>query len=138
MFLKKAERKAVVSRKESLNSVVVKNEHITEDKKENGEIALTVEGDTHSLLARIMIHVFGLPRKKEIILDSRGSFIWDCCNGSVTVGEMIERFSEKFNVNRKESEVSIMHFIKSLAKKGLAGAVIREDAAKGADSAACE
>lgn len=138
MFLRKSKKKSVASRRESLDSVVVKNEHITEEKKENGEITLTVEGDTRSLPGKIMIHVFGLPRKREIILDRRGSFIWNCCNGSVTVGEMIDRFSREFSVNRKESEVSIMHFIKSLAKKGLAGAVVKENSGKKADSAAYE
>ena len=127
MFFKKR-KQPVLSRKESMGSVVVKNENIKEETAGSGDITLTVFRDTGSLLAKLMIRYFGLPEKKKIILDERGSFIWKCCDGKVTVGEMIERFSSTYNLNRKEAEVSIVHFIKSLAKRGLAGVVIQRDA----------
>ena len=127
MFFKKR-KEPVLSRKKSLGSVVVKNADIKEETAGSGDITLTVSRNTGALFAKIMVRYFGLPEKKKIILDERGSFIWKCCDGKVTVGEMIERFSGTYNLNRKEAEVSIVYFIKSLARRGLAGVVIQRDA----------
>lgn len=123
----KKNNKPALSRKESLNSVVVKNENIMEEAAGSGDITLTVRRDTSTLSARILMKLFGLPERKKIILDARGTFIWKCCDGTVTLKEMIERFSNTFNLNRKESEISIVYFIKSLAKRGLAGVVVKRE-----------
>ena len=128
LVLFKKQKQPVLSRKESLNTVVIKNEKVDEETSGGGDITLTVYRNTDSLLARIITRFFGLPRKKKIILDERGSFIWNCCNSDVTVGDMIQRFSEKYKLNRKEAEVSIVHFVKSLAARGLAGVVVKRDA----------
>lgn len=118
-------KKEPLRRKDSLNAVVVKNQAVREEMTESNEIALTVYRDKNSLLTKLFINFLGLPEKKKIILDRRGSFIWELCNGKTTVKDMINRFAKEYTLNRKEAEVSIVHYIKSLAKKGLAGIVIQ-------------
>jgi len=125
MGLFRRKKKPVLSRRESLESVVVKSEGVKEETAESGDVTLTVSRRRDSLAARFLMRFFGLPEKRKIILDERGSFIWRCCDGRVTVEEMIERFCGRYKVSRKEAEVSIVYFIKSLAKRGLAGVVVK-------------
>ena len=124
MFFKK-KKQEVLTRKESLNSVVVKNEKVDDEVSGSGDITLTVYRDKRSVLARILMTLCGLPEKKKIILDERGSFIWKMCDGKTTLEEMIHRFAGKYTMNRKESEVLIVYFIKSLAQRGLAGIIVK-------------
>jgi hypothetical protein len=87
-------------------------------------VTLTVFRDRTSLLARVLMGVFGLPDRKRIILDQRGTMIWNMCDGKVTVRDMIERFAREFTLDRKETEVLVVCYLKTLARRGLAGIII--------------
>ena len=126
MFFKKRPQK-MLSREESLESVVVKNGTVQEETAGSGEITLTVSRDRRSLRARLLMKFFNLPEKKKIMLDERGSFIWNLCDGATPVRDMIRRFAERYTLNRKETEVLIVYYLKSLARRGLAGIVVKKE-----------
>ena len=39
------------------------------------------------------------------------------CNGRTSVGEMIEELADKYQLNRKEAEVSLLQYLKTLGQK---------------------
>ncbi|MFC1582055.1 PqqD family protein [Planctomycetota bacterium] len=105
----------------------MKNDTVQEETAGSGEITLTVHRDRRGLLARLLMKFFNLPEKKKIMLDERGSFIWKLCDGKTPVREMIRRFAESYTLNRKETEVLIVYYLKSLARRGLAGIIVKRE-----------
>ena len=56
---------------------------------------------------------------RKIYLDEIGSFVWDMCDGETTVRQMIQTLAERYKVNRKEAEVALTQYLRTLAGKGL-------------------
>ncbi|MFH1708269.1 MAG: PqqD family protein [Planctomycetota bacterium] len=123
-WFKRRNAAAAVTRRESLDATVVCNAAVEVTVTGSGTVTLTVTRDRSSLPARVLMGVFGLPDRKRIILDRRGTCIWNMCDGKVTVREMIERFAREFTLDRKETEVLIVYYLKTLARRGLAGIII--------------
>ena len=46
------------------------------------------------------------------------------CNGRNSVGQMIDLLSEKYQLNRKEAEVSLLQYLKTLGQKRFVGFVL--------------
>ena len=49
------------------------------------------------------------------------------CDGQTTVETMIRRLSQQHKLNLKESEISLLHYLKQLGKKRLVGFVVEKD-----------
>ena len=58
---------------------------------------------------------------KTFELDSVGVFVWECCDGSTSVKQIILRLAKRYELNLREAEVSSLAFLQLLAKKGLIG-----------------
>ena len=68
--------------------------------------------------------------ERRIALDEIGAYVWDMCDGETTVRTMIGRFTDKYKLNRKEAEVSMVEYLRTLAKKGLIGIIVPSDTRK--------
>ena len=76
---------------------------------------------------RMLSRIFRLPPYKRIELDEPGTFAVELCDGSRAMGEIVRLFAERFQLNRREAEVSMRAYLQSLAKRGvIAFAVPRE------------
>lgn len=88
----------------------------------------TDDGDVQVIIARqdnwkirMLSKVFYIPKQRKITLDELGSEVWQMCNGSTTVAQMIEGLSSKYQLNRKEAEVSLLTYLKTLGEKRFIG-----------------
>jgi len=79
-------------------------------KKEDGCIYREVSGET-VILDRdgIWIHM----------LNEVGTEIWKLADGKTTVGEIVSRICEEFEVDRKVAEQDVLRFVEKLLKKNL-------------------
>ena len=64
------------------------------------------------------------PAQMHVELDELGSFVVDLIDGKRNVLEIVEAFQEKYKTNRRETQVSVVTFLKTLAVRGVASVVI--------------
>ncbi len=74
--------------------------------------------------ARLLSLIFHVPKEKKIELDEIGSQVWEMSDGQNTVEDIIEGLGQRYKLNRKESEVSLLAYLKTLGKKGLVGFMV--------------
>jgi hypothetical protein len=66
--------------------------------------------------------MFGIPSTRRIELtDEISSYVWVCCDGNRTVSDIAEDISHRYKLNKRQSEVSVLTFLKTLQSKGLIG-----------------
>ena len=59
--------------------------------------------------------------KKTFELDELGNFVWDQCDGTTAVRQIIRRLARRYNLNEREAEVATVAFLRTLTRKGLLG-----------------
>ncbi len=120
-------RKEKLSRAQALDAVPVKNQAASEAEGKEGGITLTLHRQ-ETLFVRFISKFLFVPREKKISLDKLGSWVWKKCDGKTPVSKILNQMSEEFRLSRKEAEVSLMSFLKSLSSKKLIGfSLQRED-----------
>jgi len=62
---------------------------------------------------------------KRIRLDEIGTFVIRQIDGKCTVRELVERFVAAYKVNRREAELSLADFLKSLTQRNIIAIGIR-------------
>jgi len=67
--------------------------------------------------------VFLMPRERELSveLDRTGSFVWNLCDGERRVRDIILTFAERHQFARREAEVSVLSYLKTLGERGFIG-----------------
>ena len=114
-----------------LNSRPARNELVKWKRKDSGEAEITVTRQENWKI-RLLSKVFYIPQERTITLDEVGTEVWQMCNGGTTVGQMIEKLSDKYQLNRKEAEVSLLAYLKTLGQKRFVGFVLEGQEKKGA------
>ena len=72
--------------------------------------------------ARIIDRLFGIPSEKKIELtDELSSCVWEMCDGKHTVAEIASFLTGKYKLGKRQSEVSVLAFLKTLQSKRLVG-----------------
>jgi hypothetical protein len=121
-------KKPTLTRKESLDAVVVANENVGLTRSEEGSVTLHLPYRPPPVLARLtrLLGGSGEGGVSDVELDEIGSFCWDLFDGRTTVRDMIGRLAERYKINRKEAEVALTAFIRTLARKRLVIIAIRK------------
>jgi hypothetical protein len=66
--------------------------------------------------------VFGIPLTRNIELtDEISSFVWTCCDGDHAVADIAMEICKRYKLNKRQSEVSVLTFLKTLQTKHLIG-----------------
>lgn len=74
---------------------------------------------------RFIDRFFGLPSEKRIELtDELSSAVWEQCDGKHTVAEIAGFISKEYKLGRRQAEVSVLAFLKTLQTKRLVGVPI--------------
>jgi hypothetical protein len=74
------------------------------------------------LLTGLAAKLFGIPATRKIELtDEISSYVWTCCDGKHTVAEIAADISRRYKLNKRQSEVSVLTFLKTLQMKQLVG-----------------
>ena len=111
-----------LDRRTSLNGIPVLHNGVSLDEKEEGRSVLTVEAPrSKSLLAYFLPPIV----KRQYRLDELGTFVVKQVNGKRSVLQIINTFAKQYRVNRREAELSMVQFFKSLAGRKAISIVIR-------------
>ena len=111
-----------------LASRPTRNESLRWEQNDAGEVQVVIERqDTWRV--KLLSRVFYIPKERKITLDEVGSEVWQMCNGRNSVGEMIEDLADKYQLNRKEAEGSLLQNLKTLGQKRFVGFVLDGDEA---------
>ena len=126
MFWRKKAVAPPLSREESLKAVVVPVTDVEAQEKPDGTITLAVPFRASRVVERLAqsLGARSGAGERRIELDELGTFVWRMCDGRTTVRQMIERLAARYQLNRKDAEVSLTTFVRTLAAKGLAAIVI--------------
>jgi hypothetical protein len=65
--------------------------------------------------------IFRIPHgaTKTFELDAMGSFVWNRCDGAMTVHEIAHQLAEQFGIDRQRAEASTLEFLNLLASRAL-------------------
>ena len=111
-----------------LASRPTRNDSLRWEQSDEGEVRVVVERQ-ETWKVKLLSKVFYIPKERKITLDEVGTEVWQMCNGRNSVGEMIEELADKYQLNRKEAEVSLLQYLKTLGQKRFVGFVLEGDEA---------
>ena len=112
-----------------MNSRPARNDALEWEKNDDGEVQIKVTRQDDSWKVRLLSKMFYIPKQRKITLDELGTEVWSLCDGKNTVGQMIEALSEKYQLNRKEAEVSLLNYLKTLGQKRFVGFMLDKPSA---------
>ena len=90
---------------------------------EAGNVLLRIPRRDSSMV-RVVSRVFKLPPYRTVALDELGTFVIEHCDGRHSVREIVEAFTRRFKLNRREAEVSMAAFLRTLGRKAIIGFII--------------
>ena len=117
-------KKKDLSKGQALEFIPQKNDRIEETVLDSGELLLTYPAQVRPMFAKIQTFFTKKPVKpvkRKIQLDLLGKSVWYLLNGKNNVKKIINEFAAKHKVDKKEAEMSVTLFLKSLGEKGLIG-----------------
>ena len=103
-----------------LDSRPTRNDLIDWERTDDAEVQVIVTRQDNWKI-RMLSKLFYIPKQRKITLDELGSEVWQMCNGTTTVAQMIEGLGAKYQLNRKEAEVSLLTYLKTLGEKRFIG-----------------
>jgi len=122
LFRRKS-KKAPLPREQSLAARPVLNPLVKLERDEQDNVILQVPR-RDSAMTRFMARFYRMPGYKRVALDELGSFVIELCDGRNTAGDIIDKFAKRFKLNRREAELSMVEFMRSLARRSIIGLVI--------------
>ncbi len=68
---------------------------------------------------------------RQFEIDALGDWVWQQCQGRLTVEELVRGFGRAHAVNLREAEISVVSFLNILAKRNLVAFVVGRDKTAG-------
>jgi hypothetical protein len=102
----------------------VKNIQVREEVLGSGEMLLSYPVTTRPWFARLIQRLGGPEepvRFRKLQLDGLGTAVWHLLDGKRTVRQVIRNFADAHQLHRREAEVSVTQFLRSLGKRGIIG-----------------
>jgi hypothetical protein len=112
-----------LTRDQSLASIPLRNEAVGAERTDAGETRLVVPR-RDAWWVGVLARVFYIPKQRRITLDEVGSYVWELCDGRHDVRRIVKALSARYKLHRKEAEVSVVAYLRELAKKGLIGIAV--------------
>jgi len=109
-----------ITRRQMLDSRPVRNQALSYQNLENGEVAIRVPR-RQDVWGKLLGWVLVVPRERQLVLDQVGALVWELCDGEHTVGEMIQALRRAQKLNAKEAEVALTDYLRQLGKRRLVG-----------------
>jgi hypothetical protein len=109
-----------ITRHEILAAVPVRNSLVEWETNDQDEVVLKVPR-RQDRVGRILHRVFAAPPFKQVVLDEVGSDVWHLCTGENSVDTIVKTLSKKYKLSRREVELSLANYLRTLAQRGLIG-----------------
>ena len=132
-LFRKSRPQPVISRREALAMVPVRNQAVDVEPQPGGVVQLAYPLAVKPWFGRLAGKV-GMwddrPVIKRLELDEMGTFVWDRINGQNSVRDLAKAFADHYKVQPREAELSVTAFIKDIGQRGIIG--LKEEDAKAA------
>jgi Coenzyme PQQ synthesis protein D (PqqD) len=109
-----------ITRQEILSAVPVRNTLIEWETNEHDEVVLKVPR-RRDRVGRLLHRVFVAPPFKQVVLDEVGSDVWQLCTGENSVDAIVKTLAKKYKLSRREVELSLASYLRTLAQRGFIG-----------------
>src|SRR5438876_8178181 len=109
-----------ITRQEILSAVPVRNTLIEWEMNEHDEVVLKIPR-RQDRVGRILHRVFVAPPFKQVVLDEVGSDVWQLCTSENSVGTIVKTLAKKYKLGRREVELSLANYLRTLAQRGYIG-----------------
>ncbi len=107
-----------LTRRQALSIKPLHNPNLEWKYNEEGRVVATLTR-RGGLTGKVITFFLAVPEERPVILDEVGSFVWKMCDGQHSVGQISEALSERYNLTRREVEVSLNEYLRMLAKRGM-------------------
>ncbi len=129
MFRKKVPK---LERQQVLQAIPIRNPKLEVGRTEEGFVVLTLplrQDWVGKLLAGYHRFIFwGKPMKPhKVELDELGSEVFDLIDGERTVDDLIKALAKKHKLARREVEVSLTEYLKTLGRRGIIAFAVPQD-----------
>lgn len=114
---RKKDDKPALAREQLLVSRPVRNPYLKWERKEGGEVVISVPRDKSSRRSNVLSKLVSLPEYRQVQLDRVGAEVWLNCDGSNTFEQVMARLQEKHKLSRREAEVSLSLYTRKLMEK---------------------
>jgi len=122
--LRKFDAPGPATRKEALACRPVKHPGIVDEILDGGIVQVSYPLKPRPWIAGMARRLgSGLDRPvvRKLQLDEMGSAVWGLIDGRRTVGGIIRRFSDAYQLHPREAEASVTLFIRELGRRGIIG-----------------
>jgi hypothetical protein len=110
-----------IDRRRSLASVPVLNEALTWEKADDGRLTLVIEFKRgKGFLDRFKPPIM----RRKVRLDELGQFVFEHVDGRRDVKSIIDAFADRYRTDRREAELSVAEFLKSLAQRHVISLIV--------------
>src|SRR5438445_8612222 len=111
-----------ITRQEILTAVPMRNSLIEWETNNQDEVMLKIPR-REDRAGRILHRVFVAPSFKQVVLDEVGSDVWQLCTGENNVDTIVKTLAKKYKLGRREVELSLANYLRTLAQRGYIGLV---------------
>ena len=70
---------------------------------------------------KILNRLFEGPPYRQVVLDELGTDVWQMCDGETSVEALIRALAKKHKLERREVEISLTMYLRTLARRGFIG-----------------
>jgi len=118
-----AEDKPRPDRRRSLAGVPVFNDNVEIDRSDPEKWVLTMV--TRRRQGKFSARFLPATSSRRLELDELGSVVVRLIDGNRDVKQIISEFQQQYNLNRRESELSVVEFLKALVGRGIIAIAIK-------------
>ncbi len=125
LFGGKRQKGPELDRDQSLSAKPFLNRRVKVERTDDGTVILQVPRRNTAMM-RTVSRFFRIPPYRQVALDELGTFVIELCDGTHAVRDIVDKFAERFRLNRREAEVSTSAFLRTLAGRSIVGLLIEE------------
>jgi Coenzyme PQQ synthesis protein D (PqqD) len=114
-----------ITREQILAAVPVRNSLVEWETNEQDEVVLKIP-QRQDRAGRWLRRIFVAPAFKQVALDELGSDVWHLCTGENDVDAIVKAIARKYKLGRREVELSLSNYLRTLAQRGYIGLAKRE------------
>jgi hypothetical protein len=122
----KRERTPLVSRQDAMKVYPLRNQDLEWYSDEENLAVITVKRRT-DMAGRVLANLLDSPNEKKIRLDEVGTFVWNLCDGERTIEQIVTEMVSEHKLTRREVELSLTEFLRTLAKRGMIGVAVPQE-----------
>jgi len=118
MLFRKRQKGMAPDRRQSLAAIPLRNSGLSVSDTDDGNVRLRIPRK-NAWWVKVLDFILTIPGGRTVELDEIGSKLYRMCDGETTVDEIIRRMARDLKLNKRESELSVVKYLKMLAKRGI-------------------